>query len=470
MIVDNLDLIKNKNFFVIIIGSGPAGISSAIQFEKKNIECLIIEAGDKESKSQNMDYLRGEVEGQAYNDLENSRSRQFGGTGNLWGGNCNPMNTWDFKDWPIQKKDLAIYEKNAKEILNLKNNFFLDKYNDNLNLYNLDWSDVKFGNKYYNYIKKSKYIHLSLNTIFESCNGVDGYVESINCIKEKRYSLKSKYFILSCGGMENSRLLLWSKATTPKLFSKSLPIGNYYMDHPFHSVGEGLVNYKKLNIYNKINNIKNAPLITCDSLMNLSANKDFMLQKNILNSGLYIGFQDANKYDSVFKQLRCIAPNFIKKIYDEKATKDTYKIKIDILQEQEALYNRKISLSEKKDPNNMSLIKLNWWKTSEEKLSAKIISEELSKIFLKNEIGRIGLDEFLFNDEDYETTVGYHQMGGTRMGSDHKDSVVDKNLKVHGFVNLFVSGSSVFRSSSHVHPTYTIVKLAIRLSEHISKL
>jgi len=83
MIVDNLDLIKNKNFFVIIIGSGPAGISSAIQFEKKNIECLIIEAGDKESKSKNMDYLRGEVEGQAYNDLENSRSRQFGGTGNL---------------------------------------------------------------------------------------------------------------------------------------------------------------------------------------------------------------------------------------------------------------------------------------------------------------------------------------------------------------------------------------------------
>jgi hypothetical protein len=224
------------------------------------------------------------------------------------------------------------------------------------------------------------------------------------------------------------------------------------MDHPFHSVGEGLVNYKKLNIYNKINNIQNAPLITCNSLMNLSANKDFMLQKNILNSGLYIDFQDANKYDSVFKQLRCIAPNFIKKVYDEKTTKDTYKIKIEILQEQEALYNRNISLSKKKDPNNMSLIKLNWWKSSEEKLSAKIISEELAKIFLKNEIGRIGLNEFLFNNKDYETTV------------------VDKNLKVHGFVNLFVSGSSVFRTSSHVHPTYTIVKLAIRLSEYISKL
>ena len=470
MIVDNLDLIKNRNFFAIIIGSGPAGISSAIELEKKNIECLIIEAGDKDSSAENSEYLKGETKGQPYNNLENSRLRQFGGTGNIWGGNCNPMNTWDFKDWPIQKKNLTVYKKSAKEILNLKNNFFLDKYNKNLDLYNLDWSDVKFGNKYYDHIRKSKYIHLSLNTIFESCNGFNGNVKSINCFKEKRYLLKSKYFILACGGIENSRLLLWSKVTTPKLFSKSLPIGNYYMDHPFHSIGEGLINYKQLNTYNKLNNIKNAPLITCDNLMNISANENFLVQKNILSSGLYVGFQNANKHDSIFKQLRCIAPNFIKKIYEEKTTKDTYKIKIEILQEQKALFDRKISLSTKLDPIKIPQSELSWWKNPGEKLSAKFISEEFVKILLKNDIGRVGLEGFLFNDEDYETTVGYHQMGGTRIGNDYKDSVVDKDLKVHGFSNLFVSGSSVFRTSSHVHPTYTIVKLAIRLSGHISKL
>jgi hypothetical protein len=470
MIVDNLDLIKNKNFFAIIIGSGPAGISSAIELEKKNIECLIIEAGGKDSSIENSEYLKGETKGQPYNNLENSRLRQFGGTGNIWGGNCNPMNTWDFKDWPIQKKDLTAYKKSAKEILNLKNNFFLDKYNNNLDLYNLDWSDVKFGNKYYEHIRKSKYIHLSLNTIFESCNGFNGNVNSINCFKEKRYLLRSKYFILACGGIENSRLLLWSKVATPKLFSKSLPIGNYYMDHPFHTVGEGLVNYKQLNIYSKLNNIKNAPLITCDNLMNISANENFLVQKKILSSGLYVGFQNANRHDSIFKQLRCIAPNFIKKIYEEKTTKDTYKIKIEILQEQKALFDRKITLGKKLDPLKTPQSELIWWKDPAEKLSAKVISEEFTKIFLENDIGRIGLEEFLFNDEDYETTVGYHQMGGTRMGNDYHDSVVDKNLKVHGFSNLFVSGSSVFRTSSHVHPTYTVVKLAIRLSEHIAKL
>ena len=56
------------------------------------------------------------------------------------------------------------------------------------------------------------------------------------------------------------------------------------------------------------------------------------------------------------------------------------------------------------------------------------------------------------------------------MGVDFKDSVVDKNLKVHGFKNLYINGSSVFRTSSYTHPTYTIVKLALKLSDHLSKI
>ena len=56
------------------------------------------------------------------------------------------------------------------------------------------------------------------------------------------------------------------------------------------------------------------------------------------------------------------------------------------------------------------------------------------------------------------------------MGNDHHDSVVDKNLKVHSFSNLFVSGSSVFRTGGHNHPTYTIVKLSLRLGDHLKNL
>ena len=53
--------------------------------------------------------------------------------------------------------------------------------------------------------------------------------------------------------------------------------------------------------------------------------------------------------------------------------------------------------------------------------------------------------------------------------SDESFSLVDSNLKVHNTKNLFVAGSSVFRSSGYSNPTFTIVQLSIRLGEKINK-
>ena len=462
MIVNSLEEIKNKKFFAIIIGSGPAGISTALGLERKQIECLIIEAGGLNSDSKNLDYLDGVFVGDSdYTTMQSSRGRQFGGTGNFWGGNCNPVQEEEFTSWPIKKIELDEYTNSAKKILNLKKNFFLEKFSDNLNLYNLDWSDVKFGEKYFNYFKKSKYINLSLNTVYHGSNGQDGKITSINCFKEKNYNLKSKYFVLSCGGIENSRLLLWTKKNNPKLFTNDLPIGNYYMDHPFHRVGQGLLNYKKLQTYNKKNNVKNAPLITCDSSYHLSFNQNFVKEKKIMNSGLYISFANAYRHDDIFKQVRCMAPNFIKEIY---------KIKIDALQEQEPIFNRKKEKNKNTDPLGIALPEVHWWKTESERQSVRAITEDITKIFLEKNIARIGLEGYLFNNDEYDTRVGFHQLGGTRMGNDIEDSVVNKDLKVHGISNLFINGSSVFRTGSYNHPTYTIVKLALKLSNHLSKL
>lgn len=44
MILKNFDNVNLDNFPVVIFGSGPAGISTALELERKNIKCLIIEA------------------------------------------------------------------------------------------------------------------------------------------------------------------------------------------------------------------------------------------------------------------------------------------------------------------------------------------------------------------------------------------------------------------------------------------
>jgi choline dehydrogenase-like flavoprotein len=78
------------------------------------------------------------------------------------------------------------------------------------------------------------------------------------------------------------------------------------------------------------------------------------------------------------------------------------------------------------------------------------------------------------DETDIETVVrrdgayGGHHIGTVRMGATPGLGVVDRNCKVFGLNNLYVSGSAVFPTSSQANPTLTIVAMAIRLSEHLS--
>ncbi len=79
-----------------------------------------------------------------------------------------------------------------------------------------------------------------------------------------------------------------------------------------------------------------------------------------------------------------------------------------------------------------------------------------------------GLERYLkgrvsgFNSAD-------HHLGTTRMSDDPKRGVVDRNAKVYGLDNLYVSGSSIFPTGGHANPTLTIVAHALMLADHLSR-
>ena len=86
---------------------------------------------------------------------------------------------------------------------------------------------------------------------------------------------------------------------------------------------------------------------------------------------------------------------------------------------------------------------------------------------------RIGMLPYLNDDKvnfpENDAIAGNHHMGGTRVGHDPNNyDVVDKNLKLFGTNNLYLVGSSIFRTSGHANPTLTIVQLSLRLAEHLS--
>ncbi len=469
MIVNNLNQIENKKFTVIIIGSGFAGISTALKLEKKGVETLIIESGKLDFDETSQDFLKVDSIGDHKGDFTANRLRQFGGSSRIWGGNCNPMKNENFSNWPIKKKDLDLYNNEASEFFKLRNDFFQEKFSENLNIYNLVWSKVKIGKDHYDHIEKSNFIHLSLGTTFLNFKNLGKRIVSIDCRKEnKNFNLKSKFFVLACGGIENSRLLLWSREKNKDLLNVNLPIGKYYMHHPYHTIGQGIINYKRLIKYFQKKNIINRPIITCNNNIYIEANISFLKKKGISNSGIYINFKEANEDNNIIKQLRCFAPKFVKEIYDSTKTKELYELEIATLQEQTPNELNNINLIKNTDPYGVPLVKLFWKKNKSEIDSARIIMEEFGKLLIDEDVGRLALEEHLYDHKiDFDFVSGNHQMGGTRMGVNERDSVVDKNLKVHGIENLFITGSSVFRTSGHCHPTFTIVQLSLRLADNI---
>jgi len=468
MIFENLNEIQKKSFFAIIVGSGPAGISTALKLEQSGLNSLILESGSADYNPDSEQYLDGNVIGDEYNDLKISRLRQFGGTSGHWGGTCTVLKQNDFNDWPIKKTDLDIYEKEAGQILNIRKNFYHKKFSENLDYFNSQWSNVRFYEKYFEYIKRSKKISLSLNTTFHSLEGLNGNIKKLICFKKNFYKLNSKYVILSCGGIENSRSLLLAKKENPGLFKYELPIGKYYMDHPKHDIGNGIIVYKQFKKFLENQKIYNFPTLECKNI-ELSLNNNIQIKKKILNSALIIRLKRTTPYTNFVRQASCVAPKFIQNIYSSFKEKDVYEFNLSILQEQYPYRNNRIELGSKLDPLNLELPKIYWNSTPLLIKSAQIMINEFSDLLINKNIGRLSINDNILDNKNYEYALGYHQMGGTRIGNNINDSVVDKNLLVFGFKNLYINGSSVFRTGGFAYPTFTIVQLATRLGEHLIK-
>ena len=85
----------------------------------------------------------------------------------------------------------------------------------------------------------------------------------------------------------------------------------------------------------------------------------------------------------------------------------------------------------------------------------------------------LGCVEYLHEDSEKaireQLFGGYAQVGTTRMSARPEDGVLDANLAVHGFNDLFVASSSAFPTSGQANPTFMIVVVALRLAEHIHK-
>ena len=473
MIFSDYSEIKDKKFDIIIIGSGPAGISVALELENKKISTLIIEAGKLNFSEESQKFYEGSIIGDEYPPLSVTRLRQFGGSSGHWGGLCRSLEEHDFINWPIKKKDLDIYALKAKNIINLKrNNFYKKEIDEKFDVVRFEVSPLRFRDKYKEKIKKSKYIHLITESYVTKLIGNKKINELTFYNKGGYFKLKSKYFVLACGGIENSRFMHIIRKNNPNLLNPKMPIGNYFLEHPYHKIGEAIIDVESFKKFLKKKSLENIIKLNCDIWFSIALNKNFVSNNNILDSVMHVNFvyTDINvQKKSFIEKLKCVAPEYIRKVLIKNNNK-IMTLGISAQTSQLIDFNNKIELDKnKKDPIGIEKVNLYWKQSEIVRNTYKKNIEELGKFFIDQDIGRVAAEEFIYSDKTFAHTGGGHHMGGTRIGLNSSNSVVDRNLAVHGVDNLFIAGSSIFASAGYSNPTFTIVQLSIRLGEHLSK-
>jgi choline dehydrogenase-like flavoprotein len=107
--------------------------------------------------------------------------------------------------------------------------------------------------------------------------------------------------------------------------------------------------------------------------------------------------------------------------------------------------------------------------TDRERLQVKHMQETFRAVIA--EMGGTSLSPMPTAEQGYGILPGgriIHELGVTRMGDSPGTSVVNPNCQTHDVKNLFVADGGPFVSQADKNPTWTILALAMRTSEHIA--
>ncbi len=252
LISDSLEGLQHAEHDVCIVGSGPAGVSCALELARLDRKVLLLESGGRKSDPEQQILSDAErVDPESHDDMLVAVARRLGGTSNLWAGRCVPFDPVDFAErshmpgvrWPLSLEELEPYYERAADYLGAEAPVFHDPIEDvsaasdafdftQIERYS-NTPAVQIRNK--DALESSKNIDLRLNSTvvdidFEENGRVRGIVVARPDGARHRIAVKS--LVIACGGLETTRLLLAARRDKEQLFGGPQgPLGRHYMAH-----------------------------------------------------------------------------------------------------------------------------------------------------------------------------------------------------------------------------------------------
>jgi len=542
-----------------VVGAGPAGIAIAIEVANKGFDVVLVESGYEEFDSNTQQLAEAADWNNALHaPMSMSVRRQLGGTSTIWGGRCVPYDRVDFErrdhisniPWPVTYDELLPYYQRACSWLQCGRTAF-----DTTQMPHLPpsvvpglpegagssatferWSlSTNFAREYGDLLKRSQRVRVIIGlTCTEVISDLGGTrVENLDCrtLEGKRVSIRARDYVLACGGLETTRLLLASRGPHGgALGDHSGHLGSWYMGHVGGVIAkvrfctsprstifgyerdiDGTYVRRRFSITSEAQRAHALPntiayLANPDLADHRHRNGVLSLAYLTLRSPLGEvvtptahrfsaagGGVPGRKADSVARasvraHLMNVARDcpsvarFAVKFGTRRFVAGRRKVPgffaaysgencYPLQYNGEQIPNRQSRVSLASDRDSVGMPRLNIdLRFSQADVDGILRCHEVWDNYLQsNGCGRL---EYVSPDPLSVawsmTGGGTHQLGTTRMASKADDGVVNEHLAVHGVTNLFVASSSVFLTSSQANPTFMVIVLALRLADRLT--
>ncbi|MDP2829686.1 MAG: GMC family oxidoreductase [Sulfuricellaceae bacterium] len=511
---------------VCIVGAGTAGLFLAHLLRLKGLSVVMLEAGDAVARSGAELSQSCEQRGILYRGAESGRSFGLGGTSVLWGGQMISMVESDFgarqevgfEGWPIGYSEVSRYFPVVRQHLGLGSGTFslarepdsqaldefpdLRQFGDDFVLRLSEWLPFKrrnFANAFAPAIKDDPdlviWLHAAVTGMTQSQPGGDLPIEAIAAQSPDGNSLlvRASVVVICAGALESTRLLLaFDESTLGSITRGGAPLGRYFSDHL--SVTCGRFVCRDMRRFN----LAVAPIFRNGVMRTPRLELTATAQRQMGLTSAFAHMTFVTRGDSGFDIVRNIlrrrqgeqqslnfTPGMLSRLVRDLSAMVYWRgvhrrlwiprhadllLQVDI--EQAPNPESRLYLSSECDALNRKRLVIDWRINPSDVRTIRKVTETVVAGWRQSPLNQIAdLQATLPEKFDSFATLYdvYHPTGSIRMGSSPTNSVVDKDLRLWGTRNCYVTSTAVFPSSGSANPGITHLALTARLAEQIAR-
>ena len=499
-----------------IIGAGAAGLLIARSFAASGRHVVLLECGGWSAEPETDGLLDGHSAPGPFRGLRAGRSRVFGGTTTLWGGQCIRLDPIDFEHrdwvpqsgWPIDGANLAAYYDAAETALEITpadtlipiwERFGLDPlaFDPNLlqSVHGVFIRRPDLGRRFRAELAASRSVrvllHATVQNIEVDAYGTQAVAANFASLGGKRGRVAARRFVLCAGAIENARLLLLSDQNRPNgLGNDHDQVGRYLQDHPCGPGATIETNAPRVlqNHFNMLygRGTRYLPKIALSAtaqreqgLLNCVARLAYDTEASGTRALVNLAreMRTQRRPGAVAGSLAGVArglPDIVESAWRVRvqglspAPKPS-RIILELFSEQTPDPDSRITLDTATDAFGLRRVRVDWrldaltgWTL---RFFTRLVGREFERIGLGRLIEAPWLDDPI--PPRSELVDSYHPAGTTRMAVHPSQGVVDTNCQVFGVHGLYVAGSAVFPTSGAANPVLTIAAMSLRLAERL---